>query len=90
MTVLWHGSAGRRICAAALALALAAQPLCAVTLNDLLTDSPMTPKRFADYFEDFDFVLFDQVQDPEVFLRTERGNCQDYAILGDYVLTRRG
>jgi hypothetical protein len=34
-------------------------------------------------------VQFDQVQDPEVFLQTKRGNCQDYAILGDYVLTRR-
>jgi hypothetical protein len=50
----------------------------------------MTPSRFANYFEDFDFVLFDEVQDPDVFLSTQRGNCQDYAILGDYVLTRRG
>lgn len=75
---------------AGIALALALIPLRAVTLNELLTTSPMTPRHFANYFEDFEFVLFEQVQDPEVFLSTQRGNCQDYAILGDYVLGRRG
>jgi hypothetical protein len=50
----------------------------------------MTPRRFANYFEDFQYKEFTEVQDPEVFLRTETGNCQDYAILGDYVLGRRG
>jgi hypothetical protein len=90
MTVLSQGSAGRRLCAAGLSLVLALSPLRAVTLDELLTASPMTPRRFANYFEDFKYMEFVEVQDPEVFLSTETGNCQDYAILGDYVLGRRG
>ena len=41
-------------------------------MSDLLTDPKLTPKRFASYFEDFDFDLhpFD-VQDPDVFLGDE-------------------
>lgn len=51
----------------------------------------MTPKRFAGYFEDFDFSLhpFD-VQDPEVFLESRSGDCIDYAVMADYVLSRDG
>ena len=68
---------------------LGAAPVHALTLADLLADSKMTPKRFAGYFEDFDFELhpFD-VQDPEVFLATRRGDCIDYAVMADYVLRR--
>ena len=58
-------------------------------MNDLLTDPKMSPKRFAGYYADFDFQLFPDVQNPDVFLRTQRGNCQDYAILADYVLKRK-
>jgi transglutaminase-like putative cysteine protease len=74
----------------ALVLSIAPMQARAVTLNDLLSDSAMTPKRFADYFEDFEYEYHDEVQDPVVFLRTQRGDCDDYAILGDYVLARRG
>jgi hypothetical protein len=63
----------------------------ALTLFDLLTEPDMTPKRFAGYFVDFEFDLhpFD-VQDPEVFLESRRGDCIDYAVMGDYVLRRNG
>jgi hypothetical protein len=63
----------------------------ALTLAELLSDPKMTPKRFADYFEDFEFDLhpFD-VQDPDVFLQTRRGDCIDYAVMADYVLKRVG
>jgi transglutaminase superfamily protein len=63
----------------------------AVTMADLLSDSQMNPKRFATYFEDFDFDLhpFD-VQDPEIFLETKRGDCIDYAVMADHVLRRDG
>ena len=63
----------------------------AFTLADLLEDTKMTPKRFADYFEDFDFSLhpFD-VQNPDVFLETRTGDCIDYAVMAGYVLGRDG
>jgi len=62
-----------------------------VTMADLLSDSQMNPKRFATYFEDFDFDLhpFD-VQDPEIFLETRKGDCIDYAVMADHVLRRDG
>jgi hypothetical protein len=61
----------------------------AFTLEDLTSDPKMTPKRFASRFGDFTFQVFPNVQDPEVFLSTENGNCQDYAIMADYVLKRK-
>jgi hypothetical protein len=84
--------APRRRFWAALALAAAAAAnVHALTLADLLADPKMTPRQFADYFEDFEFELhpFD-VQDPEVFLSTRRGDCIDYAVMADYVLRRDG
>jgi hypothetical protein len=80
----------RKACALGMVFTLALIPLRAVTLHDLLTAPKMTPKKFADYFEDFDYEYHEEVQDPEVFLSTQRGDCDDYAILGDYVLKRRG
>ncbi len=61
------------------------------TMADLLSDSKMNPKRFAGYFEDFEFDLhpFD-VQDPEVFLETRKGDCIDYAVMADHVLRKDG
>ena len=70
---------------------LAAARTQAFTLANLLEDNKMNPKRFAGYFEDFDFSVhpFD-VQDPEVFLETRTGDCIDYAVMADYVLRRDG
>jgi hypothetical protein len=70
---------------------MAAARIQAFTLSDLLSDSKMTPKKFAGYFEDFEFELhpFD-VQDPDVFLETQRGDCIDYAVMADYVLKQDG
>jgi hypothetical protein len=85
-------NAFRRWFRAAVAFAaLAAPGMRAFTLADLLADRKMTPKRFAGYFEDFawDVHPFD-VQDPEVFLETRSGDCIDYAVMADYVLSRDG
>ncbi len=73
------------------ALALAAPAIHGLTLSDLLSDPKMTPKQFASFFEDFDFELhpFD-VQDPDVFLETRKGDCIDYAVMADYVLKQDG
>jgi hypothetical protein len=63
----------------------------ALTLDQLLSDPKMSPKKFAGLFEDFAFEThpFD-VQDPEVFLSSRTGDCIDYAVLADYVLKRNG
>ena len=77
------------LAALALASALAGVRLGAVTLQDLLNDPKMSPKHFADYFEEFDYEYGAAVQTPEAFLSTRRGDCDDYAVLADYVLKRK-
>jgi hypothetical protein len=81
----------RRLLATAALLALAAARIQAFTLSDLLSDTKMSPGRFAGYFEDFEYDIhpFD-VQDPDVFLETRRGDCIDYAVMADYVLKQDG
>lgn len=65
-------------------------PARAVTLADLLADEKLTPKRFAGLFESFAYEFGAEVQDPDAFLARKRGDCDDYAVLADYVLHRRG
>jgi hypothetical protein len=80
--------APRRRLPAFVALAvLASASIHAFTLSDLLSDAKMTPARFAGYFEDFEYEVhpFD-VQDPDVFLATRRGDCIDYTVMAHYVL----
>lgn len=79
----------RRLLAGAVAWLTLTVPLAAVTLEELEADPKMTPKRFANLFEDFDYEFFAYVQRPEVFLRTRRGDCDDYALLADRVLRQR-
>lgn len=76
---------------ALVALPLLSAGLHALTLDELLSDTKMTPRRFAGLFSGFSFDThpFD-VQDPEVFLSTRTGDCIDYAVLADYVLKRNG
>jgi hypothetical protein len=91
MTAPSISSRSLKLCVLAVACAFGVVRLNALTLRDLLEDPKMTPNRFAGYFEDFEFELhpFD-VQDPEQFLETQRGDCIDYAVLADYVLKRDG
>jgi len=78
--VLWLAAAG----------CLVALPgLRAFTMNDLLSDPKLTPKRFANHFEKFDFEYNVLVQAPDVFLSRQKGDCADYAILGDFVLRQK-
>ena len=79
----------RRNCALALTVALTCGRLDAVTLVELLQEERLTPKRFAGHFEKFAYEFHAEVQPPDVFLDTRRGDCDDYAILADYVLKRR-
>lgn len=63
----------------------------AVTMQELLGDPKMSPKRFASYFEDFAFERhpFDVIN-PHQFLSNRAGDCIDYAVLADHVLSQRG
>lgn len=61
----------------------------ALTVADLLSDPKLTPRKFANYFEDFTYEFIEYVQDPNVFLGTRIGDCDDYAILADHVLKRK-
>jgi hypothetical protein len=79
----------RLLAAAGLGTVVLAGPLGALTLQDLLTDPQMSPKRFAGYFEDFAYDFAAPVQAPDEFLQARSGDCDDYAVLADYVLRRR-
>jgi hypothetical protein len=62
----------------------------ALTVDELLADRSLTPKRFANLFEGFRYEFVNYVQNPDVFLRTKVGDCDDYAILADHVLSHHG
>src|SRR4051812_24766339 len=84
-------SVSKRIRAIALAALTLAVRVDALTVGSLLDDPEMTPKHFASLFEKFDFGTGPfEVQNPEQFLASERGDCIDFAVLADYVLSRRG
>jgi hypothetical protein len=61
-----------------------------LTLHELESDPRMTPKSFANRFEDFAYEYCPYVQPPDVFLRDRAGDCDDYAILADHILGGRG
>jgi len=49
-----------------------------------------TPEHFAHRFANFKFEFHAEVQDPLVFLKTKKGDCDDFATLADDALTREG
>lgn len=62
----------------------------AVTLDQMLTNPKLNAKKFANYFGDFAFEFSADVQSPAAFLSRERGDCDDYAVLADFVLKQHG
>lgn len=62
----------------------------AVTLEELQQNSKLTPKSFAALFESFEYEYHPEVQWPNVFLAERRGDCDDYAVLADFVLKPKG
>lgn len=62
--------------------------LCLACLSG--TSFAETPEHFAHRFADFKFEFHAKVQDPDVFLKTQKGDCDDFATLADDVLTREG
>ncbi|MEO5803032.1 MAG: transglutaminase-like domain-containing protein [Verrucomicrobiota bacterium] len=49
-----------------------------------------TPDRFARSFSDFKFVYHEKVQEPEAFLASRSGDCDDFATLAAKVLGESG
>jgi hypothetical protein len=62
----------------------------AVTLNEMLDNPKLNAKKYASYFGGFGYEFSPAIQSPEVFLGRERGDCDDYAVLADFVLKKRG
>jgi len=60
----------------------------AVTLNELLDNPRLNAKKFASYFGDFAYEFNSQIQSATEFLTRERGDCDDYAVLADFVLKK--
>jgi len=60
----------------------------AVTHSELLRDPKMNAKRFANHFEYFRYEYCPDILPVDVFLATEAGDCDDYAVLADEVLRR--
>ncbi len=87
MTVRGNNSLVRKLCAA-LGFALLLVRVDALTLEELLSDPKMSPKRFAAQFETFEYEFHREVQPAELFLAHRRGDCDDYAVLADFVLKR--
>src|SRR4051812_3286497 len=76
---------------AALLCILLTRPAAAmVTLEELRADSSLTPKKFAATFRNFKLVERAEVQEFDVFLISESGDCDDYAILASVVLGEKG
>ncbi len=59
-------------------------------LRDLEAEPGLTPKQFAGLFENFAYDYSPLVLPPDEFLRDRSGDCDDYAILADHVLRRKG
>jgi hypothetical protein len=59
-------------------------------LKELEGESTMTPASFAGLFGEFGYDYYPYVQSPDVFLHNRAGDCDDYAVLADYILGRRG
>lgn len=74
---------------ALLLVALLLSPARALTLADLLSDPALTPRRFANQFDSFDYEFATKVQKPDEFLRSRKGDCDDYAVLADFVLSQK-
>jgi hypothetical protein len=62
----------------------------AITMAELRQDSELTPQKLASHVSRFRFERRDAVQSPESFLASRAGDCDDFAILADIILTEKG
>jgi len=62
----------------------------AVTIDELLGNPKLGAKKFAEYFGDFSYEFNQAILAPDIFLARESGDCDDYAVLADFVLSKHG
>lgn len=62
----------------------------AVTLSELLDHPRLNARKFASYFGDFAYEFNDAIQPATLFLAREKGDCDDYSVLADFVLKKHG
>jgi hypothetical protein len=60
------------------------------TLQELRSDTTLTPEGLIRRFADFKFELGEDVQSPENFLASRSGDCDDFATLAADILRERG
>lgn len=82
---LWPPRVALWLCLLASGIA-ASVDLDAVTLNELTDNPRLTAKKFASYFADFAYEFNNPIQSATEFLAREKGDCDDYAVLADFVL----
>ena len=75
---------------AILAFLLSADGARALTLAELRAEPNLTPERLMAHFADFKFELGRQVRQPEAFLASRCGDCDDFATLAADVLRDKG
>lgn len=62
----------------------------AVTLEELMDNPQLNAKKFAGYFSEFGYEFNSPIQPAATFLRREKGDCDDYSVLADFVLKKHG
>ncbi len=70
--------------------ARALQPTDQFGLKELEAVPNLTPGNFADLFRDFSYDYSPYIQAPDAFLRNRAGDCDDYAVLANHILSRQG
>ena len=85
----WPRRVALWLCVIASGVALTAS-LDAVTLNELTGNPRLNAKKFAGYFGNFAYEYNGPIQPAKVFLGREKGDCDDYAVLADFVLKQHG
>jgi hypothetical protein len=68
----------------------ALSPSSRFSLRELELAKEMTPRQFGNLFEEFAFSYSPYVQPADEFLDYRAGDCDDYAILADFVLSKKG
>ncbi len=69
---------------------LLALPVSGMDLKDLHAMPDLTPKKFMGLFKDFDFKFHGRLQEPNEFLLTRSGDCDDFAVVADLALNPHG
>jgi hypothetical protein len=62
----------------------------ALDLQALRLDTQLTPASFMGYFSDFNFKLREKTQQPNEFLTSKTGDCDDFSTLAANVLAEKG